>query len=186
MAYNTDYDHEVARQEEMESIMNFWGMGPVTPVDESVRIWRDESIISDKFSETDTAVDDEGRITGNLVRGNARERMGTASATNKEQRMFMLRAGIDSGKVSTVEEAMSYLLEKGHSVGEGAIINYLSSMQYQLVNNEGETVGASDVEVRRRIKNETSYAAKNFKYYDKDPAEGGQRISREQYLAQYR
>lgn len=161
----------------------FWDLPLPRPIDETINVWFDPSILGE-HGKNAAYVNDEMDET--LLPISKLGRMGYNKSQEKEQRMIALRDLIDEKNLETVQEALK-LMPTIRT--EKTIIDYLSVIGRELYDETSQKIRGSKTanwgELNKNKRTKDGYLIKNFKnsyrYYTKNPEDGGLEITEAEY-----
>ena len=126
------------------------------PLNEEVKIWVDESLISkdERQKRFEDKLEKEEGISVDAKRSKSFELQ-----LEKDERIQKLRVGIDSGRIKKFEDAVKYL-----QVSRTTVDNYLKEIGYGLYDMQKRLHGINTMQ-----KGKNSRKKNLITYYDKDP-----------------
>lgn len=175
-----------------------WGFDINHQADNRVKIWIDPHAnlekqtlkLNDQMS-VDEAIKkakelDDQTYQNDLSGMKATHRMGNASALGRDERIAKLQALVDQGMITKLSQAVQQF---NGSITAGTIVGYLKAIHRCLKDDiegdrdYGELVGAPLKQVKASLKTLADHD--NVVYYDKDPLQGGQEITYDEYTKLY-
>lgn len=161
---------------------DFWNLPDPKPIDNTVHVWTDLSILNKKEVKnnyTDDLLEKEDMGINNTKKAD----LGFQKAMERERNLTKLTNLIDEGEVKTVEEALKHFPAiKTHRT----LHKYLHIIGRKLFDEEAKREYGSDephfdeLYVKQSKKGNIAIP---YRYYDKDPKTGGKELSKDAYLA---
>lgn len=159
----------------------FWGLAPETPIDDTVYVWTDYSQwFKPGAGRRILDLEEERRqYEENELKPSTLQGLGLSRAMERDQRLTDLANGIANGSIKTVEDAV---LKLDGIRTPSTVITYLKEMGKMLKYEEtGQMVGSKTPIVKAGTVTDSRYTEQHYKYFDKDPKNGGKEITREEY-----